>query len=373
MFELKDLQAFGKSEFDGKNVVCALEAGIGTAEFESVSECVRVKIKGTAKAGSNVAFGVYVINSENVKWRVYGETLNSEFDVNYTFDAVNLTVYSDAKKFSVEIYAKSEKAEFEISSFSVTEETNNGENIKKVCDINNLTTMENGEKGAFVTLLNGDKKVVPVVPENVVFIGNSLLLGMYDYYGMCSTAPDKDYYHYVTTEILKHNKNCKFTKLHGAVYECCEDYSGLDNWLYTEPNRATKAPTVDSLTNDVDLIVVQLGDNVNSEEKTATFKLTLEPLIKAFKEKCPNARIIWMFGWYNRLNVIDKLFEVCEKWSIENIDLSFLHTKEYEACKGQISLNAEGVGVEVPDGWITHPGDEGMKAIADKLIEVMGL
>ncbi len=31
--------------------------------------------------------------------------------------------------------------------------------------------------------------MVPVVPKKVLFVGNSLLLGMFNLYGMCSSSP----------------------------------------------------------------------------------------------------------------------------------------------------------------------------------------
>ena len=69
-------------------------------------------------------------------------------------------------------------------------------------------------------------------------------------------------------------------------------------------------------------------------------------------------------------NIIE---QACEKWSIQTINISSLHIKANEGVSGQTYVTANGTTAVVPDTWITHPGDNGMQAIADKIIEALNM
>ena len=55
------------------------------------------------------------------------------------------------------------------------------------------------------------------------------------------------------------------------------------------------------------------------------------------------------------------------------VDISDLHTTENEGFHGQSYEAEEGKIKEVPDLWITHPGDLGMKEITDRVLEALGI
>ena len=122
------------------------------------------------------------------------------------------------------------------------------------------------------------------------------------------------------------------------------------------------------------MIFLQLGDNVNTDSKQALFeKTSADLLIARLKERCPKARIIWIYGWYSHSRTAGTVMALCEKWGIERIDISVLHTKENEAQSQKTCLSPDGVVCEVDPRWISHPGDLGMKRIAEKIIAKLDL
>ena len=112
-----------------------------------------------------------------------------------------------------------------------------------------------------------------------------------------------------------------------------------------------------------------MNDNINTPEKVAYFEKNVERFINDIKNCSPNVDIIWVHGWFNQELTVDKIREVCAKFSIARVDISDIHTKETEAYSGQCAIMNDGTEMTVPDIWITHPGDEGMKQISEKILE----
>ncbi len=195
--------------------------------------------------------------------------------------------------------------------------------------------------------------------KNVLFMGNSLLLGMFDLYGMCSTDPQSDYAYYVCGELKKREPDCKIAKLRVSQFEASESREDFETWFESVKHYFEE---------DLDLISLQLLDNVNDAARQAAFRSNFPELLKRLRESCPKARIVWVYGWYMQPAVLNFALETVESLGIESIDISSTHTKENESYSGQISLNAEGEEVVVDNEWITHPGNSGMRAIADIII-----
>lgn len=225
-----------------------------------------------------------------------------------------------------------------------------------------------GWNNCYITLNGKEKFRISAAAHNVLFVGNSLLLGMFGKYGMCSSSPKKDYAYYVQQEIKKYNKNCVFSKLSGGNFENAESMDEFEAWFSTDANAYTNKPAKESFTENLDLIFLQLADNVNTDKKIVNFNKTAELLIERIQKLSPNARIIWIHGWYNKKNTYDTITELCTRHQLERVDISDIRTKENEAYEGQVCENAAGEKEIVKEAWITHPGDSGMKKIADKII-----
>ena len=164
-----------------------------------------------------------------------------------------------------------------------------------------------------------------------------------------------------------------FFKQHGAEFEHAETMEAVDEWYYRNDTFDGK-PAMESFTPDLDVIFLQLGDNVNTDSKQALFeKTSADLLIARIKERCPKARIIWIYGWYSLARTVGTVKALCEKWGIESIDISALHTEENEGRKQKTCISPEGVVCDVDSRWISHPGDLGMKRIAEKIIAKLEL
>lgn len=252
------------------------------------------------------------------------------------------------------------------------------EKIAKLVFKNNSIITENGVKKAVVKRINGSKINVNVVPNKVLFLGNSLLLGMSNYsYGMCATDAKNDYYYHVTQAILKKNPNCKFERAHIAHrFEAIENVKDFNENILNLPwkNNGEKSPALgDLFTKDLDLIIIQAGDNVNNAARKAAFTETCGKFVELIKEKCPKARIIWVYGWYQASTVEQTVIDTCAKWEMECISLASLHVPATEAKAGQPYETESGGNAIVNNDWITHPGNEGMKKVADAILNKINL
>lgn len=68
------------------------------------------------------------------------------------------------------------------------------------------------------------------------------------------------------------------------------------------------------LSDDLDLVVIQIGDNVNTSSKREAFEQGAKELIATIKAYAPRACIVWIYGWYVSNSVIKSV-----KSSVNNI------------------------------------------------------
>ena len=188
---------------------------------------------------------------------------------------------------------------------------------------------------------------------------------------MCASSPKKDYFYLVSEEIRKSNPDCKFFKLHGSGLEHSESVEEFEEVFYQRPNIYTGRPVADSLTPDLDLIILQITDNVNTEKKYQTFHHTSELLLSRIRECCPHAEIFWVYGWYYKRAIQQKLLEVCDRFDVEKIDIRAFHYKTNEAQPGMLFESKDGTQKPAMELWLSHPGDKGMQAIADQIISAL--
>ncbi len=343
-------------------------------EFSSVADTVTVSINAEGLGGSLAIYAYDKVGGRFLIRAVDFTTGESGLCAFYEFDPSSLAVYQGAESFEVQISLNEAK----VTSFDVKEVIAEPSEMWRD-DRDMLTVCDNGEPGVFVKTVSGEKIVVPRVPQKVLFVGNSLVYGMsHGYYGMCASAPDKDYFHYVSNHILKFNPDCKFTKLYGSYLEHSENMEMFDDWYYRD---AMKQFTVDDnfisaemmLDPELDLIFLQMGDNVNTDEKMETFKKAIFIFIERIKERCPHARIIFVHSWFGINKTGPVIKAACEEWDVERVDISCLRTIDTEAREQKTYVARDGGIGQVSERWITHPGDLGMKKIAERMIERLAL
>lgn len=272
----------------------------------------------------------------------------------------------------------------------------------------------NGKRWILNVSNTGALSAVPVVPNKSVFIGNSLLMGWVTF-GMAATDNHHDYYYHVTNKIHELDGTATYNHISNGNLEHSTNETDFNNAFNSIKSY---------LTSDLDLICIQLGDNVNTPEKAAQFEKTggsFETMVGWIRENCPNTRLVWVGTWYNTIH--DWLMSACSENNIQFIDILPLSTEvnksklgtviqrtedrtqtltgTFTTTSGKINIIATIYGntynIVIPSytsvtnngdgtftmvapytvvdstGVMSHPGNSGMLAIANKICYNLGL
>ena len=230
---------------------------------------------------------------------------------------------------------------------------------------NEITFIQAPNKKYFVQANNsGNIQLINVIPNKTLFIGNSLLLGNQhgDYaFGMCATNIDNDYYKHLTSYILEKNENAIFEKLSGSSFEGATSQTDVTQFLNN-----TLLP---KLTDDLDLVVVQLGDNVNTQDKLTMFNTSCLELLQFIRVHAPNSRVVFVGEWYSSAQKQTIIANACKNSGCQFVDISLLNTLENQASIGTIIYYPDGYTSTVEtSGVASHPSNIGFRKIADKII-----
>ena len=122
------------------------------------------------------------------------------------------------------------------------------------------------------------------------------------------------------------NYNSK--QLSGTGFEDAESITTSNAWIEDILELELEA--------DTDLVVVQLGDNVNTELKRTTFKSSCSTLIHAIRQIAPKARIAWVYGWYVNNEVRATIQEGIKIYGGTYIEINDLNTKENQSKIGTV-------------------------------------
>ncbi len=390
---LKELTPFGDAEISKDGTVKITgRGGVRTKKFITTEDvAVSLRLRSEKHITLRVA---YIDSKGETHYDGTGEAVSSSVgdgleSIWKGFDAANLAVYRDAVDFFIELVCDGE-AEFKVESgivrgkselerLSVYAEDLEGivRNIdKKLAKIayesasNTECIAESPSGKKFIVKVddNGGISTAPTVPSKVLFMGNSLLLGM-GYYGMCATSPCNDYFHIVSQAILEKNPNAVIERVHGARFEQLEDVEAFDKAWSEEPNAYTKRPACESFTEDLDLVIIQLVENVNSQNRRRVFAQNIEKLIMSIKKSSPKARILWFYGWWGDPSRDHIVEDACRRHRIACTSIADLYSKSTLGHMGQTYECADGSVKVAPELWLGHPGDEGMALIAHRMID----
>ncbi len=216
-------------------------------------------------------------------------------------------------------------------------------------------------------------KVQPAAPlhvgklkaNKVLFLGNSITLhgplesiGWKGNWGMAATSQDKDYVHLVTAQIQK---------VAGGKPEIL-----VKNIADFERNHATydvEKSLKEALDFKADIIVIAIGENVPglaTPEAQANYHKAFDNLLDQL-HKHENATIFIRSTFWNDITKNSIMAECCHRDSDIFVDLGGLDKDEKNFARSEQKIEHAGVA--------GHPGDTGMKAIADaiwKAIEKRG-
>lgn len=250
-----------------------------------------------------------------------------------------------------------------------------------------------------------------MIPDTSMFIGNSLLKG--SGYGMAASDEFHDYYYLINSFISNKNNNYIANKIAGTDLEALTDPNNINSVVTALTNQ---------LTGNEDLVVIQLGDNVNTNEKVAVFPQSSVALCKAIREKCPKARVVWMGMWYGSTVKYEAIQNACNATGCHYINFIGLTGSDANSAIGNIqkktlatrtlnnvsNVTEDGNSIVVTftvsdksytstipvndyslnntilnytseyevitsGGVASHPGDEGFRRIANRFLYEMGL
>ena len=239
--------AFGHAVLTDKNKVTIsdVNGGIKSNTFNANSEKVLIKVKGDF---TTISCDIQLMFTDSTGKAHYRDLLKLDsgvIDNLLYFDASNLIVYNDAVDFTIIVNCiDGDNGDITISEMTIVnligyqtnelfDEKLSGiiSNIFSKTDsmqnqLNNMNTEVlpvirngNGDKYSLQVGIDGTLHSIPHIPNKVLFMGNSLLLGMDTdgihggASGMCATSPQNDYFYHVKQAILEkiqnvHSLNC---------------------------------------------------------------------------------------------------------------------------------------------------------------------
>lgn len=246
--------------------------------------------------------------------------------------------------------------------------------IDKLTEIGADVAELKSRKGSYVTMPDGSEGelvyvdgVVTVKSSNynkVLLLGNSLLLGFSTdgSHGApfgCTASDSKHDWAYLLTEKLKvKSPSVTVKKLHDAKFEQAESDTASENYISNEFAAAAK---------NNDLVIVQIGDNVNTELRRTTFKNNFSKLIRAIRTNNPAADIVVAGAWFNNANIESWLQSQSKILNYIFVPLSDLSTSANMASLDDVVTFDDGVQMQVYPAIRTHPGNKGMQAIAERI------
>ena len=392
------LGAFGGTFANNVSTVTAVNQGLRTNNFTANSPATKIKLDcdftvdfvsvqlGINKSDGSVAYKPISIDNA-------GGTLVNTFE----FDSANLVVYSDAVSFFVIVNSttSSKPGTITINELSVYEPSSvelydmydddfltmlekifvNVEQNKS--DISSIPTSAkpvltgaSGEKYDLQVGASGNLVAVPHIPTKTLFMGNSLLLGMDTSgakggaFGMAATSPRNDYFYHVSQAILAKKPTATFTKLHVAAFEQAESNEAAESYI---------AANSAAWTSDLDLVIIQIGDNVNSPIRQTTFNTNFPKLLQQIRTNSPNARIICVSGWFNYNSIADDVQRIANEKGCDYIFIKPLYVPENMGVAGATVTYADNSTGVIDPAWVSHPGNVGMQAIANVILDKMDM
>lgn len=225
-----------------------------------------------------------------------------------------------------------------------------------------VTTLKDAIGKAYrLTIVDGKVSAELAAPKKVAIFGNSLTSNTGGI-GMAASDQYHDWY-YLTSQYIK-------SRNPSAVIN---DRLNVSTWEQAETSADRQSIFENTikpqLSADTDLVILQLGDNVNTAARQATIEQDAEALIQDIKQVSPHAQIYWLASWFGNPELIANFHNACLATGATHIDISDLNTKVNQSSIGATRTGLDGKTWQVViPGEALHPGDEGMKAIADRLI-----
>jgi len=197
--------------------------------------------------------------------------------------------------------------------------------------------------------------------RKILFLGNSITvhgpkpdIGWTNNWGMAASAEDKDYVHLVTHALAQHTgstpeirvSNIADFERHYATYDVDEQLKDLFAF-------------------DPDLVVLAIGENVpplGSEDAKTKFKAGVSSILRCAMAK-RHPLVVVRSGFWADAAKDQVLRQVCQEGDAVFVDAGALGPDPANAARSERSFAHDGVA--------GHPGDRGMKALADAIVQAI--
>lgn len=208
--------------------------------------------------------------------------------------------------------------------------------------------------------VDGSISTIRSIPRKVAVFGNSLTLG-FGTFGMAASDSRHDYFHYVREYLLKLYPDLEMIRYGASTWEGMTDSAS---------RKEAVNGFIHNLSGQEDLVIIQLSDNVNTPAKKETFAEDTWTMLSMFRGACPQARIIWVAAWYGWSANFGPIENACDELGIDLVDIRDLsQVAENQNKVGSTYTDDSGIVHEITSsGVASHPGDIGMKRIADRII-----
>lgn len=240
-----------------------------------------------------------------------------------------------------------------------------------------LLTSANGSKFRLTIGNDGTLGVQQISKpiKRVHVIGNSLTIdGTAGWHcGMAASSPEKDWY-YLTCQNLKQRNNAVVCHVYDNEDKSADTMTRTSGYVFEQGADVTSInQLVGTVPADADLVILQLGDNVNTTDRQDKFNRNIAGLMDGIKAKAPGAIIVFVGVWFNQESIVGSVRDALARVGGYYVSISDLRT----------SANASSIGATVTwtdrtqhtvdsAGVAAHPGDVGFQAIADRLWETLG-
>lgn len=371
--------------------VCTIHTddnGINTQTFNTVSSTVKVDYDFDNTGTEVIRVYLDIIKSDNAHKYVkkYDSNKNGRVTGSFIFDASSYSVYEDAKEYRVLIWSSAgssfalynvsiqEISRLETSSYykdnledmlsSLSDGLDNIES--KIVSSSIILRNPNGTKYGLQVDSNGNLVAYSYVPSKYIVMGNSITCGMDNSerhggrFGMAATSFDKDWVYYVDSAIKEKNSNATYTRIYSSPFEHSETSSSANEWITSNSS---------SFDQDTDLVIIEMGDNVNTDAKRSVFANSFPILLHTIRTLCPKARVVCVGIWFNNSIVKAIMLNACEKYGCSFVNISDLNIASNQAVVGDTVTFLDGTVSTITSEIATHPGNNGMKLIADRIIE----
>ncbi len=200
-----------------------------------------------------------------------------------------------------------------------------------------------------------DPKVDPIQFKNILIFGNSITkhppgpqVGWYGNWGMAASVESKDFSHIISTAL-----EAQITPVNISDFEMSHttfDLKNLDKHFVQTP----------------DLIIIKIGENVL---QATDFDKSFTKFISYIKDKTPNAKIVIAGTFWQNDPVNKVMIAESQSRKIPFVNLQQLDTQINKSFIGEDMFSVDGSKYKITDqGVANHPGDVGMKNIADLIL-----